>query len=372
MLISRRALALLALTTLAACSATDSYVPAGGAGGGGSGQGATSFGGSASGGASVTPGGGGPNGGTTPTGSGGSASDTGGTTATQTGGVSGGGPGTGGSVPTGGAAPTGGTATGGVATGGVPTGGVPGTGGVGGIDALTPTENEVCGKDEKLNAQGYIVMSNMWNPNASGEICVLPYSDPGRTYSGFKITSCSVNSSDNSPAAYPAMVAGWHYTFKMAGHGLPKKVNEATSIPATWNYKAPTGKHNVSFDIWLHPEASVSNPGGGMEFMIWVGNSGGVQPFGSQSGNASLAGGSWEIWTGNVSSDGNTWKYVAYKRTSNLGSFEDLDILPLLKDAVSKGHLDGSWNILGIEAGFEIWSGGCTGAETKYYTVMVN
>jgi hypothetical protein len=356
MLISRRALALLALTIGAGCSAVDSYVATGGAGGG-----------TSTGGGSATPGGGGSTGGTTATGSG----ATGGTSQPNTGG----GPGTGGSVPTGGAATggvaTGGRATGGVATGGVATGGVPGTGGVGGIDALSP-KKEVCGKDGKLDAQGYIVISNMWNPNASGAICVIPYTDPGRTYSGFNISSCSVNSSDNNPAAYPSMVAGWHYTSTMSGHGLPKKVNEATSIPATWNYKAPTGKHNVSFDIWLHPQTNVDNPGGGMEFMIWVANSGGMNPAGSQAGNASVAGGSWEIWTGNVTSDGNTWKYVAYKRTSNLGSFEDLDILPILKDAVSKGHLDGSWNILGIEAGFEIWNGGCTGAETKYYTVMVN
>jgi hypothetical protein len=366
MLISRRALALLVLTTSAACSAVDSSPGAGGAAAWG-GQGATSYGGSSASGGSTTSVGGGVTGGTTVV----SSSGTGGVTT-----ATGGGPGTGGSVPTGGVGPTGGVATGGRATGGVSTGGVAtggvGTGGVGGIDALRPMGSEVCGKDGEVVTLGYIVRSNKWTESAGGDLCVTALADPGRTYSGFDITSCSINSTVNDPGAYPSMVAGWHYTLKAAGHGLPKKVSEATSIITTWNYKAPTGKHNVSYDIWLHPQTNVDNPDGGMEFMIWVANSGDVRPAGSQVGNASLAGGSWEIWTSTISSQGYTWKYVAYKRTANLNSFEDLDILPMLKDAVSKGYLDAAWNILGIEAGFEIWNGGCSGAGTKYYSVMVN
>jgi hypothetical protein len=359
MLMSPRALALLALSGVAACSATDSYVGTGGAGGG-----------------SGVPGGGGSNGGTTATGSGGASS--GGATVVPTGGVPGGGPGTGGSVATGGAAPTGGVATGGVATGGratggvatggVATGGVPGTGGVGGIDAIAKVGNKICGETGQTTTPGYIVRSNKWNTSASGDICIVPLGDPGRTYSGFTIDSCTLSTNTDTPSAYPSMVAGWHYKLKTTGQGLPKQVSAAASIPVTWNYQAPGGKHNISFDIWLHPQTDVTAPDGGMEFMIWVSNSGGPNPAGSQAGSANVAGGSWEVWKGNVSG----WQYVAYKRTSNLGSFEDLDILPILKDAVSKGYLQSSWYILGIEAGFEIWN--CSGASTgtKYYSVKVN
>jgi len=54
------------------------------------------------------------------------------------------------------------------------------------------------------------------------------------------------------------------------------------------------------------------------------------------------------------------------------GGHAGLDILPILKDAVSRGYLDGDWYILGIEAGFEIWNCSGSGAGTRYCTLEVN
>jgi cellulase/cellobiase CelA1 len=49
----------------------------------------------------------------------------------------------------------------------------------------------------------------------------------------------------------------------------------------------------------------------------------------------------------------------------------DLDLAPLVSDAVSRGYTKTSWYLIDIEAGFELWQGGA-GLATNSFSVDIN
>jgi cellulose 1,4-beta-cellobiosidase len=88
--------------------------------------------------------------------------------------------------------------------------------------------------------------------------------------------------------------------------------------------------------------------------MIWLNSRGGVQPFGSQTATVSIAGLSWNVWTGRQS----TWKIISYVLNPGATSFSNLNVLALIQDAVSRGSINSTHYLIDAEAGFEIWHGG--------------
>jgi hypothetical protein len=246
------------------------------------------------------------------------------------------------------------------------TGGIP-TGGVAGKEAITEIGSG-CDADWQLAVPGYYVRNNIWNPEASGQTqCITALGDPGRTYAGFEITQCGLGVGSSTPASYPSVVKGWHYGLTTTSSGMPIQVSSIQSIRSTWEFVPPNGTYNVSYDIWLHPQNSVTAPDGGMELMIWVARSSGPSPAGSEVGSANVNNATWTVNQGTV----DAWQYLAYVRQGNLSSV-DMDLAPFFQDAVNQGWLSGSWYLLGIEAGFEIWNcSGSTGS-TSAYSVSVN
>ena len=84
-------------------------------------------------------------------------------------------------------------------------------------------------------------------------------------------------------------------------------------------------------------------------------------------GSANVNNATWTVNQGTV----DAWQYLAYVRQGNLSSV-DMDLAPFFQDAVNQGWLSGSWYLLGIEAGFEIWNcSGSTGS-TSAYSVSVD
>lgn len=252
-------------------------------------------------------------------------------------------------------------ATGGaLGTGGSPSTGGVSTGGVGGLEALTMV-NQDCGHEWQQPVPGYYVRNNVWNTQAAGQTqCMTALGDPGQKYAGFELTDCGLSVSSTTPASYPSVVKGWHYGLNTTSSGLPIQLSQLSSIPVEWHFTPPSGKYNVAFDIWIHPQQGVTSPDGGLEFMIWVSHGGGPTPAGSRlQATASVEGATWEINKGTM----NTWQYLAYVRNPVSASPFLADIGAIIGNAVGLGYIDASWYLLGIEAGFEIWN--CSGAGAR-------
>lgn len=88
--------------------------------------------------------------------------------------------------------------------------------------------------------------------------------------------------------------------------------------------------------------------------MIWLNSRGPVQPAGSKVGTASIGGATWNVWTLRMSG----WNYIAYQRRAGVSSVSDLDLRAFILDTVKRGSTNKAWYLIGVEAGFEIWTGG--------------
>jgi hypothetical protein len=122
------------------------------------------------------------------------------------------------------------------------------------------------------------------------------------------------------------------------------------------------GNWDAAYDIWFDPTARTNGQNTGAEIMVWTNHSGPPQPVGAKVGTATLAGGTWDVWEGNIG-----WNVISYVRTSGTGSL-NFPVSTFFNDAVSRGYAQRSWYLTSIQAGFEPWSGG-TGLTVNSFSV---
>jgi len=271
-----------------------------------------------------------------------------------------------------------GSGTGG--TGGGGTGGTPGTGGS--EPAPVVTCPSTSGASEfgstcdrlgtiKNSSQTYLVQNNIWNQQGSSQ-CVAGNEHGG--YIGLEVTSANHTVTSDSPAAYPSIVKGWHWGFQTTNHEMGRQLSTIGSIDTLICFSPPaSGKFNVSYDIWLHPtNGNLGNqdPSGGVEMMVWLYREGDVWPIGQAVDRFQYQGSWWRVSEGTA----NSWSVISYMRETNVTSAE-LDLKYFMDDAMTRSavtkKISGSWYLLGVEAGYEIWQGG-QGARVDSYQVDVN
>jgi hypothetical protein len=275
--------------------------------------------------------------------------------------------GTGGSVGVGGIVGAGGT--GGAVTpgsGGVPTtGGTSGTGGT----ANPPTGDltgSTCARWGEVNGRTFLYRNNIWNEASASQKQCISVKETGKVGS-FEVTESQISVNSGAPGSYPSIVHGWHWGKWTANSGLPKTLSSINTAQSSWSYVPVSGgKYNISYDIWLHPQNNPKEPDGGLELMIWTHQQGGAQPFGDPAGSIQLSGANWNVHKGQIGK----WYYVAYVRTGG-GNSVNLNLKEFFADVVKRGHAQNSWNLLSIQAGFEIWQGG-QGLKTTSFTSTVN
>jgi glycosyl hydrolase family 12 len=130
----------------------------------------------------------------------------------------------------------------------------------------------------------------------------------------------------------------------------------AGQVTTSWNTTQPGGgnDYDVAYDIWFNQTPTTSGQPNGAELMIWLNHNGRVQPFGSQiASGASIGGRGYNVWFGNQG-----WNTISYTMTTPTTSVSNLDLAPLVADAISRGYIQNSWYLIDIEAGFELWQGG--------------
>lgn len=207
----------------------------------------------------------------------------------------------------------------------------------------------ICEKYGTAEAQGYVVQNNVWGASTAQCIDV----DQG---GGFTVTSAAHTLPPNgAPAAYPSIYAGCHYALCSTVGGLPARADSAgfgnlrTSVSMTY---PDSGVWDAAYDIWFDPTPRTDGQNTGAEIMVWLNKRGSIQPVGSQVGTVSLAGGTWQVWFGNIG-----WNVISYVRTSPASSI-GFAIDTFYADAVARGYGQRSWYLTSVQAGFEPWTGG--------------
>ena len=86
--------------------------------------------------------------------------------------------------------------------------------------------------------------------------------------------------------------------------------------------------------------------------MVWLNQTGSIQPIGSKIGTANIAGATWDVWSGNIG-----WNVISYVR-QHADVVAELLVNDFWNDVVSRGLGSTSWYLTSIQAGFEPWVGG--------------
>lgn len=205
----------------------------------------------------------------------------------------------------------------------------------------------------------YVAQNNAWGTSEPQCITV--------TGSGFEVTQAD-GSADTSgaPKSYPSIYLGCHYTNCSPGTNLPKQISSISSANSSISYKfVDNAVYNASYDIWLHPTPETD---GVMqtEIMIWLNRVGNIQPIGSQTGSAQVAGQTWEVWTGNNGSN----DVISFVAPQAIPDF-NFDVMEFVNQAVNAGLASPDWYLTSIQAGFEPWEGG-VGLGVNSFSATVN
>jgi cellulose 1,4-beta-cellobiosidase len=137
-------------------------------------------------------------------------------------------------------------------------------------------------------------------------------------------------------------------------------------VTTSWATAQPgTGAYDVAYDIWFNRAAGTSGQPDGAELMIWLNHNGPVRPFGSHVATAAIGGRSYDIWFGKQA-----WNTISYSMVTGTTSVRNLDIGKFTADALRRGYIKKSWDLIDVEAGFELWQGGA-GLVTKSFAVNV-
>jgi chitodextrinase len=200
-----------------------------------------------------------------------------------------------------------------------------------------------------IQSNRYRVQNNVWGADTAQCIDV-------NQNGGFTITQAEHNKPTNgAPAAYPSIYAGCHYAQCTSGSGLPMQASSSgfgnlqTSVNMTY---PSSGTWNAAYDLWFDPTPRTDGQNTGAEIMVWLNYQGSIQPVGSQVATVTLAGGTWQVWFGNIG-----WNVISYRRTSPTASI-NFPINTFYSDAVSRGYAQRSWYLTSVQAGFEPWVGG--------------
>ncbi|ORX96501.1 concanavalin A-like lectin/glucanase domain-containing protein [Clohesyomyces aquaticus] len=162
------------------------------------------------------------------------------------------------------------------------------------VRGATAVQEQVslCSQYAYYSANGYEVLNNLWGKDAATSGSQCTYYEGGSA-SGIQYSSTwTWRGGENSVKSYI-------YAGKIVPKGI--KISNVKSMQTTfnWNYNNTNGvRANVAYDIFTAQDPNHVNSSGDYELMIWVGRIGTIYPIGSQTVTVTIAGQSWDLWTG--------------------------------------------------------------------------
>jgi hypothetical protein len=224
---------------------------------------------------------------------------------------------------------------------------------------------------QPLGSSGLGYQNNVNNPGSGSQSVTGAY---GSGCGSLVVNTTGIKSNNNSPASYPSLVDGWHWGSWNGAYsqGSVKALSALTSVKSSYAFTPPAGnKWDVSYDMWVAQSPSISAPDGNtLEVMVWLdySNMMTTNPIGSKlTTSFTAAGTTWEVWYGSTGS----WHTVSYRRTPGTTPVQDFDLLQFLKDAVTHGTGSTSWDLLSVEAGFELFDA-TSGGSVDSYSCSIN
>ncbi|MEU6281767.1 cellulose binding domain-containing protein [Streptomyces sp. NPDC047028] len=221
-------------------------------------------------------------------------------------------------------------------------------------------DTTLCEQFGSTTIQGrYVVQNNRWGTSATQCITV--------TDSGFRIAQADGSVPTNgAPKSYPSVYNGCHYTNCSPGTNLPARLSSISSAPTGISNSYVSGAaYDAAYDIWLDPTPRTDGVNR-TEVMVWFNHVGGVQPVGSPTGSAIVAGRSWQVWSGNNGSN----DVLSFVAPSAIDSW-NFDVMDFVRQAVSRGLAQDDWYLTSVQAGFEPWQNGA-GLAVSSFSSNVN
>ncbi|MGC0372840.1 GH12 family glycosyl hydrolase domain-containing protein [Streptomyces sp. SAI-229] len=226
--------------------------------------------------------------------------------------------------------------------------------------APAQADTTICEQFGSAVIQGrYVVQNNRWGTSATQ--CVTA------TDTGFRVAQADGSVPTNgAPKSYPSVFNGCHYTNCSPGTALPARISGISSAPSSISYGyVGDAVYNASYDIWLDPTPRTDGVNR-TEIMIWLNKVGPIQPIGSQVGTATVAGRTWQVWSGgNGSND-----VLSFVAPSAISSWS-FDVMDFVEETVARGMAQNDWYLTSVQAGFEPWQNGA-GLAVNSFSSTVN
>ncbi|MYS21750.1 Cellulose binding domain-containing protein, partial [Streptomyces sp. DvalAA-14] len=215
-------------------------------------------------------------------------------------------------------------------------------------------DTQICDQYGSTTIEGrYVVQNNRWGTTATQCIAV--------TGTGFQITQADGASTGGAPKSYPSVFNGCHYTNCSPGTNLPAQLSAISSAPTSVSFTyVGNAVYDAAYDIWLDPTPRKDGVNK-TEIMVWYNHTNPVQPVGTRIGTATVAGRSWDVWTGNNGSN----DVISFVAPSAISSWS-FDVKAFANEAISRGLAQNSWYLTSVQAGFEPWQNGVGLAVTSF------
>ncbi|MFD7990128.1 GH12 family glycosyl hydrolase domain-containing protein [Streptomyces mexicanus] len=216
-------------------------------------------------------------------------------------------------------------------------------------------DTQICDAFGSTTIQGrYVVQNNRWGTDAAQCVTV--------TDSGFRLSRADGSVPTNgAPKAYPSVYNGCHYTNCSPGTALPARLDTISTAPTSISYSyVSDAVYDAAYDIWLDPTPRTDGVNR-TEIMVWFNKVGPIQPVGSQTGTATVAGRTWQVWSGNNGSN----DVLSFVAPSAIGGWS-FDVMDFVRQAVSRGLAGNDWYLTSVQAGFEPWQNGAGLAVTSF------
>ncbi len=215
----------------------------------------------------------------------------------------------------------------------------------------------------------YQFQSNGWGWTGGGHSISL------LSTCGFRMDSQSCSRSDDSPCSFPSIYIGTDADgTRTSGNGLPKQVSAISSAPTCLGWSSggtpASDEYNVSFDVWFNSSSGANNADSFL--MIWFRDPPSFQPAGQfpvQDG-VMIADHTWSVWYGPNANNQNVVSYSSPNAFADGQTFS-FDLKDFIDDAVERGYVDSSKQLIAVMGGLEIW-GGASGASITHFSSQVN
>ncbi|KAI8919236.1 concanavalin A-like lectin/glucanase domain-containing protein [Powellomyces hirtus] len=223
-----------------------------------------------------------------------------------------------------------------------------------------PTAEWLTGKWDKQIAGQYMLSNNLWGADTPGT--------EGTQRS--QVRSVSANGKEISWATeYDWNGIAWQVKSfaNVELNAAPRQIKDIKALPTdwTWSLENPSSSlvMDVSYDLWFspHKDGTGASPSASLEVMVWLSTYGGSGPAGEQVGQATIAGETWRIWKGLVS----TWNVISFIPLNEKRQLS-MDLKPFIDHVVDRMEISKKEYLVSSQAGTEPFMGSARMVTSKY------